>query len=66
VVHPTIIPGVVDEISDEVCEKDGDLIIVDTHPAEGWIRRLLKGMDHPIVGCCQERTILVVKSWRGE
>jgi nucleotide-binding universal stress UspA family protein len=57
---------VVDEISDEACEGDYDLVIVGSHFAEGWMRLLLKSVEPQIIGYCHDRPILVVKPWRRE
>ena len=57
---------VIDEVSGEACDGDYDLIVVGSHAVEGWMRLLIKDVEHQILGCCPDRPILVVKSWRRE
>lgn len=53
---------VVDEISDEACEGNYDLVVVGAHAAAGWMRLLLNDVGRHIIGCCLDRPVLVARS----
>jgi nucleotide-binding universal stress UspA family protein len=52
---------VIDEISEEACEGDYDLVVIGTHPTRGWMRHLLSDLEHQLLGCCRDRLVLVAK-----
>jgi len=55
---------VVDEVTGEACEGDYDLVVVGAHgrQATGWMRLLLNDVGQQIIGCCPNRSILIVPS----
>lgn len=53
---------VVEEVSDEACQGDYDLVVVGAHETEGWMRLLLNDVGRQIVGCCPETPVLVTRS----
>ncbi|MCL7452747.1 MAG: universal stress protein [Anaerolineae bacterium] len=53
---------VVDEVADEACGTDYDLIAVGAHGAKGWMRLLLDDVTQEIMHSCLDRPILVVKA----
>jgi nucleotide-binding universal stress UspA family protein len=53
---------VVDEISDEACKGDYDLVVVGARATEGWMRLLLNDVGGQIMGCCLDRPVLVARS----
>ncbi len=55
---------VVDEILDEACEGDYDLVVVGAHAAEGWRTRwMVQDMGREIVDGCPDRPVLLVKPY---
>jgi nucleotide-binding universal stress UspA family protein len=52
---------VVEEIADEACHRDYDLVVVGAHETEGWMRLLLNDVGRQIIGCCPEIPVLVAK-----
>jgi nucleotide-binding universal stress UspA family protein len=55
---------VVDEITDEACGQDYDLVVIGTHMAAGWMRFLLEDVTHQLIGCI-DRALLVAKAPAG-
>ncbi len=52
---------VVDEIVDETCEGDYDLVVVGSQPVGGWMRFLLNDVSQQIIGCT-DRPVLVART----
>jgi nucleotide-binding universal stress UspA family protein len=53
---------VIDEIEDEACEGDYDLVVVGSRSAEGWMRFLLNDLGKQILSCVG-RPMLAAKTW---
>jgi nucleotide-binding universal stress UspA family protein len=53
---------VVEEISDEACHGDYDLVVTGAHAGEGWMRLLTNDVSRQIIHCCPDRPILVAKA----
>ena len=52
---------VVDEIVDETCEGDYNLVVVGSQPVEGWMRFLLNNVSQQVIGCT-DRPVLVART----
>lgn len=53
---------VVDEILDEACEGDYDLVVIGAHAAEGWLARwMVQDMERELLRCCPDRPMLLVR-----
>ena len=52
---------VVDEIVDETCEGDYNLVVVGSQPVDGWMRFLLNDVSQQIIGCT-DRPVLVART----
>jgi nucleotide-binding universal stress UspA family protein len=53
---------VVDEVSEEACQGDYDLVVVGAHATAGWMRLLLNDVGRQIIGCCLDRPVLVARN----
>ena len=52
---------VVDEVVDETCEGDYDLVVVGSQPVGGWMRFLLSDVSQQIIDCT-DRPVLVART----
>jgi nucleotide-binding universal stress UspA family protein len=53
---------IVEEIADEACDGDYDLIVLGAHSVEGWMRLLLNDVGKQIISCCPDTPVLVARS----
>jgi nucleotide-binding universal stress UspA family protein len=52
---------VIDEILDETCQEDYNLVVVGSQPSGGWMRFLLDDVSQQIIDCT-DRPVLVARS----